>query len=140
MSFLTELAPDKSLSAGLKYGDGTKASYILLSSYKEEDFEALQKIEQASVAVFIPIDWLLTRERMDQDWTINLPKGKGQETLYSTSFFWNPVADGVDQILQFAQQKGWAVYTQLEEKLCMLIVNSRAGVDIDAEALKGQFL
>lgn len=137
---LSELPTSQALSPGLKMGEGKKASFVLLTSHGDEELEALGRIEKKEVALFVPSDWLLTRDRMDQDWTINLPKGKGQETLYSTTFFWNPIAEPVDQILQYASQKGWAIYTEAEEKLCMLIVNSKVAVDVDPEKVKGQFV
>lgn len=140
MNILAEIPASQELSPGLKWGEGKKATFAIISSFNDDAIETLSKVEDKALALFIPSDWLLTREHMDQNWTINLPKGRGQETLYSTTFFWNPVSEGVDRILQFAHQKGWAVYTQLEDKLCMLIVNSKVGVDVDWEEVKGQLV
>ena len=139
MSLLSQLPPTHSLSPGVKSGEGKKASFALLTHTSEEDREALYGIEKDHVALFIPGDWLLVREQMDQNWTINFPKGKGQETLYSTTFFWSPVSEEVNEILTFAQQKGWSAYTQIDKKVCMLVINSKVGVDIDAQSLLEQF-
>ncbi|MCI4671244.1 MAG: hypothetical protein MRZ79_24100 [Bacteroidia bacterium] len=140
MNFLSEITETRQLSEGLAFGNGKKAAFVMLSGHAEEDIEALATIEKNEVAIFVPSEWLLSREQMDQNWTINLPKGRGQETLYSTTFFWNPASDSIQQILEFANQKGWAVYTQMDDKLCMLVVNSRVAVDIDSEMLKAQFI
>ena len=100
----------------------------------------IKGIEEQQLALFVPADWLIIRDQLEQDWTINLPKGKGQETLYSTTFFWNPASDDIMAALAYAGQKEWAVYTQIGDKLCMLVINSKVGVDVKAEEVLGQLL
>jgi len=140
MNFLQQLPQREALTDHIAWGKGKKANFLLLKGHQKEDFEALEKLNDPFLAVFIPNDWVLLREKMDQNWTINLPKGKGEETLYSTTFFWNSRSEEVEKILRLAAEKEWAVYTEVDQKLCLLVLNSRVGVDVDAEKVMGQLV
>ncbi|MEO0895010.1 MAG: hypothetical protein AAFY71_01230 [Bacteroidota bacterium] len=140
MDILQQLPAANPIHADLALAQGSKTSFAVAKGNSKEALDMIKGIEEQQLALFVPADWLIIRDQLEQDWTINLPKGKGQETLYSTTFFWNPASDDIMAALAHAGQKEWAVYTQIGDKLCMLVINSKVGVDVKAEEVLGQLL
>lgn len=140
MQIIQQLPATDPLHPDISFAQGKKAAFVILKGSSPAALEKLQQLEESTLALFVPNDWLIIRDQMDQDWTINLPKGKGQETLYSTTFFWNAADEGKGQILDLAGEKEWAVYTEVSDKLCLLVINSKVGVDVTAEEVLGQFV
>ncbi|MEO1418262.1 MAG: hypothetical protein AAFW00_23450 [Bacteroidota bacterium] len=111
---------------------------FVASTLDESDLTFLQNLSEKHVMLFIPLESLILRDQKDQEWEINLPKGKGQETLYSTTFFWNPANPTVSQILEIAHQREWAIYTPLEEKICLVVAATGIAFNIDGADLMKQ--
>lgn len=100
-----------------------------------DDLQALQGLDHPHVALFTPLSWYTLRDRMDQQWTVNDPKQKAEETLYSSTSLFHAQGDNVQQVLQLAQTKGWAVYAFDDEQAFCLVLTTGMAFDIDRNHL-----
>ncbi|MEL6132449.1 MAG: hypothetical protein AAFR59_03695 [Bacteroidota bacterium] len=138
MNFLAEIPEMIQSKGNLRLFKRDSLHCFVASTLDEGELTFLQNLSEKHVMLFIPLESLILRDQKDQEWEINLPKGKGQETLYSTTFFWNPINSTVEQILELAHQHEWAVYTLLEDKVCLLVAATGIAFNVNGEDLMQQ--
>ncbi|MEM9985269.1 MAG: hypothetical protein AAF804_09255, partial [Bacteroidota bacterium] len=114
---------------------GDRVTVVVGPARSPASLDSLANLDQAEVALFIPMEWLTLRDHRTQDWTVNDPKSKSQETLYSTTFFFHFQHAQGSALLELAKAKGWAVYTMDEEKVYCLVMASGIAFDVNRERL-----
>ncbi len=131
MSQLPSIPNSTTLSPRLQRFDGQCVSVLVGEDVNEEDISVLKDWDHEYVALIVPIGWFTIRDQMDQDWTVNDPKTKGEETLYSSTFFFHPQSESVKSLLDLVKEKGWALYAFDEEKAFCLVLATGIAYDID---------
>ncbi len=134
-TLLPDFPSQQALSPGLALYQGARVTVVVGQELNEAGLDSLTSLEQSEVALFIPMEWLTLRDHRTQDWTVNDPKSKSQETLYSTTFFFHFQHAQGPELLELVKAKGWAVYTMDEEKVYCLVMASGIAFDINRERL-----
>lgn len=132
---LPQLAHTESFSPNLHAFRRDLLTVVIGQQISPEDIGALQKLDHQHVALFTPLTWYTMRERMDQQWTVNDPKKKAEETLYSTTFLFHAHDQTIQQVLDLARDKDWAVYAFDEEHAFCLQLTTKMAFDIDRARL-----
>lgn len=137
MASLQPLPTTETLASNISLYQNEQASVLTLGG-ENIDFAPLRTFEAEHVVVLIPQDWLTQRARKDLDWTVPNPKTKQEVTLYSTTYFYHAVDDTCTQLLDLAFEKEWVIYAVGEEKVCLLVQETKIAVDVDPEKLYAQ--
>jgi hypothetical protein len=128
---LPPLTRTESFSPNLRAFRRDRLTVVMGQQLSPDDLPALQGLDHPHVALFTPLIWYTMRDRMDQQWTVNDPKKKAEETLYSTTFVFHVEDQTIQQVLDLARDKDWAVYAFDEQHAFCLQLTTKMAFDID---------